>query len=71
MGEPKNPNFYDFGTLGRVPGSPNTSGYHTHSKKNRKSFYKLRIMFINVNILEIWNFEIVEKTGAEKSRIFV
>ena len=23
MGEPKNPQFFDFGTFGRVPGSPN------------------------------------------------
>ena len=57
MGEPTTPHFYDFGTLGRVPGSQNQlflsveTGYLNKSK-NSQIISKF-LIFIDLKILEL------------------
>ena len=72
MGEPTNPNFYDFGIFGRVQTpsqnqlflSLETPGY---LKKSRKSLeYFPNIVFINLKSVETHFLSIFEKAGTEQ-----
>ena len=63
MGEPQTPNFYDFGTCERVPGSPNqfflsleAPGYLTKSIKFPGTSFK-NIIVVKLNT---WDFENLE-----------
>ena len=73
MGEPQTPHFYDFGIPGRVPEPQNqyylsleTLGYLKKSNRTQNIFWN--IICIKLTILEIPNFEKMEKTGTDKFR---
>ena len=78
MGETKTPHFYDFGTFGRVPGSPNqyylsleTPGYLNETKT--QSFLK-DVIFINLKILDSETFEHIGEGGRQhimKTRLII
>ena len=68
MGETKTPHFYDFGILGRVPGSQNqlfsfeAPGHRNKIKQIPGTFLK-HINLININVLAIRIFDNFRKGG--------
>ena len=75
MGEPQNPHFHDFGTLGRVPGSQNqliasagTPRYLKQSKKQSQIIFE-NIIFINIRSYDFNLLWCLEAAGAQNMKI--
>ena len=77
MGEPRNPHFYDFGDLGRVPEPQNnlllfceTPGDLQQIKTNLGTFFGM-LLLSDVAAFRKDIFKMLEKKGAENVRRFV